>query len=117
MVAVSPRVVQDFKKCETIVNGAMSFMKIACLSDEVTEFGTLEATEAPIDLLDRTGPGLVDEQGRERFTEGAIEPGIVGNDEVRGFNDAAQGRDVDLLIRHHFVGNPCQPGDISRDRR
>lgn len=42
------------------------------------------------------------EGARQTFTEGAVEPGVVGDDQIRGGNELRDCFEIELLSGDHF---------------
>ncbi len=61
------------------------------------------------------GPGLDLEALRQALTEGAIEAGIVRDDEICRFYKSLDRRKIKHLARNHLGRDPGQAGDLQAD--
>jgi hypothetical protein len=79
---------KDFKQCETVVDGAMTLMKIPCLPDQISKLGAFKPTTLPIDFRIRAGLGLPGKTGSEGLTEWSTKSSNVTDDEIRRISES-----------------------------
>ncbi len=106
---------QDLQQGVTVIDRTMTVVEPAAAVDEVAELGALEADLRPGHFGDRAGPGLVPEGVVETLAEGAVELGVVGDDEFGRLQQGTDNRHVDRLARHHLCGDAGQPRDLGAD--
>src|SRR5215203_671640 len=98
-----------------ILNGPVALVEPAALGQEVPELRSFKAEPAPGDLRVGAGPGLDLEAPRQALTEGAIEAGIVRDDQVSSLDELLDRRKIERLAGNHVRCDAGQAGDLRAD--
>ena len=114
LAGLGKRLVQQLEQCAAVDLATVGIVEEAGDPAQVLQLGAPEAFLRPGDLLQRTAPRQVREQGQPRLQEGAVERCVMRDDQRDAVHDRRDARLVQPLAGHHLVRDAV---DFRRLRR
>jgi hypothetical protein len=111
--ALAVDVPQDCDEGVDVAFGAVRAVKPTALGEEPSERAAapVESTGAPIDVLQRAGPGHAGARRQPALEEGPVESGVEGAGDVRRVHDRGRHALVDALAAKVVVGEAGERDD------